>query len=146
MEQFDIVGQLYRNAKANGWVFLAGDDYHQNVEATKSDYAPNQLVLGVKLDANPITIHNGVITEIRYTGVIRLGLKVDNDGTYAGLDELFMDKYTKRMLMLTRLLSEFVGAFACENKLEVSNYGTAMDLYRTDEAIDFVEGMVTFVQ
>jgi hypothetical protein len=145
MEQFDLIGELQRVAHANKWAFLAGDDFYQNIGAAQEDYESGKLVLAVDLNAAP-TIINGRVVEVTYNGAMMLGIKQDNDGVEASLDEMFIEKYQKRLLMLHQLLANFIGNFACSRELELSGITMSMDINRFDTNIDFVAMTLTITQ
>jgi len=58
MDKFDIIGQLYRKAKANGWAFCAGDDFYQNIAATQETMTDGQLVLTAQFNCTPTLSQN----------------------------------------------------------------------------------------
>lgn len=145
MEQFDLIGQLYRQAKANRWAFAAGDDFYKNIELANQHLETGQLVLTAEFNAFP-TIINGRTTEIRYEGAIMLGRKQDNDGMEASLDEDYLDKYNRRLLELMQYLVIFIGTFTCENELEITAMELIQQINTFDSNIDFVGGNITLIQ
>ena len=145
MDEFDIIGQLYRKAKANGWVYLVGDNFQQNISATRQSMNDGQLILTASFNCNP-TILNSRTIAVEYVGEIGLGLKFDADGTPANLDEEFMDKYNNRLLMLMQTLAAFIGTFECENGLSIVSSNFLIGLDRFDEDLDMVYCQITFRQ
>jgi hypothetical protein len=145
MEQFDLIGQLHRQAKANGWAFAAGDNFYKNIALASQDLETGQLVLTCEFNAFP-TIRNSVVTEIRYDGALMLGRKQDNDGVEASLDEEFLDKYDRRLLELMQYLISFIGTFTCENELEITAMELIQQINTFDSNIDFVGGNITLIQ
>jgi hypothetical protein len=145
MEHFDLIGELQRVALANDWAFLAGDDFYMNIGAAQEEYKPNKLVLAVDMNASP-TIVNGRVVEVTYSGAMMLGIKEDVDGVQSSLDEMFIEKYQKRLLMLHQLLAQFIGDFACSRELELSGVTMSMDINRFDTNIDFVAMTLTITQ
>jgi hypothetical protein len=145
MEQFDLIGQLYRQAKANGWAFAAGDDFYKNIELANQQLEAGQLVLTAEFNAFP-TITNGRAVEIRYDGSIMLGRKQDNDGIEASLDEDYMDKYNRRLLELMQYLVSFIGTFACDNELDIVSMEIVNSINTFNSNIDFVGGNISLIQ
>ncbi len=146
MEQFGIIDALYEFAGKNGWLFICGDNFHQNYEATNQEYVPGLLILAADFDCSP-KISGGKITSIEYTGVMALGAKVDDNDeeTQANLDETYFQKYQQRLKNLMTLLSSAIIRFACDNELEVQSVNYRMDINKFDTNIDFVAASVTFI-
>lgn len=167
MQNYDIIGTLRTYATAKGWAFLSGDKFYQNYEADQHNYINNQNILAAEFSANTV-FRNGGITSINYAGILMLGIKFDNDGTPniidnpltplvdetanfndgtpANLDELFIQKYDRRLLSLMQLLSNTIIDFACTNELSISNANFTLALNKFDTNIDFAVCNVTFIQ
>lgn len=145
MDKFDIIGQLYRKAKSNGWAFCAGDEFYQNIAATQENMTDGQLVLTAQFNCTP-TFLNSRVTRVVYSGSIMLGRKFDDDGTASSLDEDYMDKYNNRLFELMSLLANFIGTFECENGLTVDSAEFVNAINKFDTNIDFVGGNITFSQ
>lgn len=145
MDKFDIIGEMFRTARDNGWAFCAGDDFHQNIAATEETMEDGQLVLAVDFNCTP-TFLNSRVPAISYSGSIALGRKFDDDGTPADLDETFWDKYQRRLLDLQQQLALFIGTFECTHALNVVSAEFVMTINRFDTNIDFVVCNITFEQ
>lgn len=145
MDKFDIIGEMFRTARSNGWAFCAGDDFHQNIAATEENMEDGQLVLAVDFSCTP-TFRNGKIPIIRYSGAIALGRKFDDDGTPANLDETFWDKYQRRLLYLKQQLALFIGTFECTHSLDVVSAEFASTINQFDTNIDFIICTITLDQ
>ena len=146
MDKFDIIGQLYRKAKANGWAFVAGDKYYQNASIINTPLNDGQLVMiATFVSATPKYV-NGRTTEISYEGLLFLGRKFDNDGTASNLDELYIEKDVNRLVELRQLLSLFIAQFECENGITINNHSIRDDINSGDECVDFVGGEISITQ
>lgn len=144
MENFALIGELKDYAETKGWAFLSGSNAFRNYESTRNNYTKNQLILGVNFTARP-EISKGVITEIRYPGLIFLGRKFESS-TFSKLDETFIQKYNNRLKDLMGLLSNAVIDFACINELDIEGLVLDYELNQFDANLDFVGGNVTFIQ
>lgn len=144
MTNFDIIGVLRTYAASKSWVFLSGAEYYQNAELTRAALTTNTIILGVFFTARP-TIRNGKVISIQYVGKMMLGEKKEAT-TESSLDELFIQKYDRRLLALSTLLATTIGAVACTNELDVSGLVFDMKLNAFDENIDGVECSLTFTQ
>lgn len=144
MTNFDIIGVLRTYAASKGWVFLSGAEFYQNAELTRSTIAANQTILGVMFTARP-TIKNKKVTSIQYVGKMFLGEKKETT-TESSLDELFIQKYDRRLLALSTLLATTIGDVACSNDLDVNGLVFDMKLNMFDENIDGVDCSLTFIQ
>jgi hypothetical protein len=167
MNKFDLIGALSNYASSKGWVFLSGHQSIQNYEASTKEYVNGQLVLTADFNAAPLFTQGGKISQIVYNGVLALGIKLDDDGTPAveddeetpedetavysdgtpaNLDETFIQKYNKRLLILMNTLATNIAAFACANELDVTGADFRLETNKFDSNIDFVVGTITFVQ
>lgn len=147
MLAFDIIGALRTYATSEGWIFLSGENWHQDWEATRNTYAVGQLVLGVDFQEAIPTRTNGLVSEIKYPGILVLGRKFDPlpATTEVNLDETFIQKYDARLLDLTTAMSNFIQAFVCENSLDTESETMSLRLNSLDETIDFAVNRITFV-
>lgn len=153
MQQFDIIGawRTYATNIIRGWVFLAGDKFHQNYEASKYTFTPDQIILSCFFRAGVVYNESNGINNITYTGTIALGRKIDDNtnptpDTVSSLDETFIQKYDNRLLELSQLLASTLKDFSCTNQLSITSCNMDMFLNRYDENIDFVEAQITFDQ
>ena len=144
MTNFDIIGVLRTYAASKGWVFLSGAEAYQNYEISQSELPTNKIIMGVRFTAQPV-IRNKSVVSIRYIGVVMLGQKKETT-TISELDETFIQKYDRRLLALSTLLSTTIGEVACNNELDVGNVNFEMILNRFDENIDCVDATLTLVQ
>ena len=145
MEHFNIIGQLRSTAHGNGWKFIAGDEFYQNIEAAREEVGIDQLVLTAQFESRP-TFVNGRVVEVAYVGAIGLGRKFDDDGGIASLDETYMQKYDARLNELTSLLANFLGDFSCTNELSITDCTFLNQLNNFNTNIDFVIGNITLIQ
>jgi hypothetical protein len=168
MTNFDLIGVLNSYCTTNNIVFLYGANWSQNYEASQHEYYNGQQVLLADFNASPVFGNGMAISEIRYTGVLALGIKFDNDGTDnitdneetpevdetqyfndgtpANLDETHYQKYTRRLLSLMSGLANIIQDIACVNELSVTNCNFRVDLNKFDENIDFVAADITIIQ
>lgn len=147
MEKFDILGTLQEAAEDNGFVYLMGDDYHQNYEASEVKYTEGQYVLGADFISSEVYSEYGDLKEINYVGSLRFGRKFDDTNkTHSSLDETHRQKYSRRLLELKQSLSLFLQNFACENRLSITSVVGAHEMNKFDTNIDFVVVQITFNQ
>lgn len=156
MEAFNIADELKQWAEAKDWVFLLGDQFYANIEATEdydvSDEQFRQIdagqpVLWCNLEANETRAIGNRVSAINYTGLLGLGIKKDADysiledaKTNANLDETFKQKYDRRLKDLLQLFSNEMKMFACANNLQILDSSYVYDINKFDTNIDFVIG------
>jgi hypothetical protein len=155
MTQFDLIGALRTYATSKSWAFLSGENFFKNYEASKINYSPGQLILGVDpFIARPNFTKGGKVDQVSYSGLIMLGRKFESDlaplnpqvTTISNLDETFIQKYDRRIFELIGTLATNLGTFACANELDLTNCQFELGLNRLDENIDFVIASITFIQ
>lgn len=144
MTNFDIIGVLRTYAASKSWIFLSGPDWSKNWELTQATLTANKYILGVDFDATP-TIRNKLIGQIKYSGTILLGQKFEST-TESSMDEVFIQKYDRRLLNLTQQLASMVGDIACSNELDVDSINIKLALNKFDENIDYAIADVTLTQ
>jgi len=146
MDRFDILGTLKAYCTTNNIVFLCGEQWMQNYEATQAEINPGQLILGSDFKST-MTYKNGQITEIRYTGGLILGRKDETlTDTVSTLDETYWDKYVNRLQELSELMAVLIASIACNNELDCEGISFAPELNKFDTNIDFIAATLTFVQ
>lgn len=154
MNNFDLIGALRTFSSAKGWAFLSGDNFFQNYEASKNDYTPGQLILGVDPPlATPKITQAGKIESITYQGLLMLGRKFESDletpasvTTISNLDETFIQKYDRRLYELMNTLSTNLIAFSCSHELDILASQFELKLNTLDENVDFVVCSITLKQ
>jgi hypothetical protein len=168
MNNFDLVGALNSYCTTNDIVFLYGETFMQNYEASQHEYYNGQKILTASFTAQPLYGQGNAISQITYNGVMALGIKFDddgtsnveddpdtplvdetatyNDGTPASLDETHYQKYVRRLLTLMSDLDTVIRAIACANTLEITNCLIRLDYNKFDTNIDFAVAEITFVQ
>jgi len=136
MERFDILGALETAALAKGYKFVYGFNKFYNNEELTQQFNPGGIVLIADYKATPT--YSGVkYSNIKYTCLLMLGRKFDANGQAAGLDENFEQKYGRRIKDLVAFLSNFIGEFACTNKLTVTDPTISPSINQFDENLDF---------
>jgi len=140
MEQFDIIGALRTAATTNGWKFdFAIDDRNQdfNIVACNQPFAAGENILLAAVRYTP-QFSGAIVSERTFQVLLMLGRKFDPSGENASLDETSLQKYDRRLFELQGQLENFIGAFKCDNNLDVipSNFSFAKNLFDTN--IDFV--------
>lgn len=168
MQKFDLIGALQTYCNTEGFVFLYGESFYQNFEASTHDYKNGQYILAADFNFSLNFGQNNKSNEITYSGVLMLGIKFDddgtdaieddidtpdideamtfNDGTPSSLDETKLQKYTRRLLLLSQKLVEVIEDIACENELSITSVNGRYDLNKFDDNIDFVAVDITFIQ
>lgn len=145
MIPYNLINALRTYAEDNDWIFLSGEKWMQDYEASQAEYEDGQLVLGVDFQEAAPTRTNGVVSEIKYKGVLVLGRKFDPNSDEVNLDETFIQKYDARLQDLTTAMSNFIQDFVCQNDLETEGETMSLRLNSLDETIDFVVNRITFV-
>ena len=151
MDNFALISTLKAYSDSKEWVFLYGNKSHQNILASQHEYSAGQLVLTADFDAEVKFTKAFSIDSIIYTGVLALGIKIDEaigeaDPVVVGLDETYYQKYLARLKDLMTLLTTHIAAIACDNQLEVTQCLFRIDINRFDTNIDFIAATVTFIQ
>jgi len=151
MEAFGLNEALRDKAKENGWHYLFGDELSKNIDATSedydrenwNDYMDGKHILSWFFPTISPEFYHSITSKVVYTGAIALGLKVDETGTEANLDEVFEVKYNNRLRILSEMLANFIASFACENTLALSGVRLIYKVKQYDECVDFVEAELT---
>ena len=151
MDAFGLNEALRDKAKENGWHYLFGDELSKNIDATSedynrenwNDYLDGAFILSWHFPAISPEFYYSQVSKVIYTGAIGLGLKADQVGSEANLDEVFEVKYNNRLRILSEMLASFIATFACENSLAMSNVRLIYKLNQYDECVDFVEAELT---
>lgn len=147
MEQFGIIEAFEALAESKGWKFVYGiDAYYRSIETTNINLDAGQYVLVCDYKATP-TYNHGKITEISYTCLMMLGSKTDSNGTVANLDETSLEKYDRRLKLLSQSLALALGSFSCDNELDLTPFEIIVQQNMFADNIDFVvANNVKFVQ
>ena len=145
MIKFGLIGAISDYATAESMVFLFGDNFMQNFEATTA-ITDGQYILACDFNAAPRYGSGGGIGSVEYNGVLMLGIKFDSAGTYSNLDETLIQKYNTRLEDLSTKLSEAIVDIACANELDILNCTFKLDVNKFDENIDFVAATITYLQ
>ena len=145
MIKFGLIGAIASYASAESMVFLFGDSFMQNFEATQP-ITDGQYILGCEFDARPNFGKGGGIGSVEYNGVLMLGIKFDSAGTYSNLDETLKQKYDTRLEDLSTKLAEVIVDISCANELDIVNCVFKLDVNKFDENIDFVAATITYLQ
>jgi hypothetical protein len=168
MNNFALISALSSYATTNDMVFLYGQNYMQNYEASQHEYYNGQKVLTGEFTCQPVYGNGNKIGQITYNGVLGLGQKFDddgtanipddentplvdetqtfNDGTPSSLDETQMQKYNRRLYDLMVALDIVIQDIACENELQIGTAIFRMDMNKFDTNIDFVVAEISFIQ
>lgn len=146
MTNYDLIGALRTFATSKSWLFIYGDNFTRNYEASKKTLTIGTLILGADpFIAVPKITQAGKVESITYRGLVMLGQKFEVS-TKASLDETLIQKYDRRLLTLSGTLSENIIAFACANSLKITSLQFELSINSLDECIDFVVASVTFLQ
>lgn len=143
MNKFDLIGTIRQYCKNNGICFICGFDAWQNAIADSRTYDKNELILLADLEIEP-KFGGSIIQSVQYTGTIALGRKCE-DVTTAGLEELFLQKYDRRLLELSEMLPQILKEICCTNDGNIDSIKMSYDLNKFDLNADFVKGDITLV-
>jgi hypothetical protein len=124
---------------------VAGGQAYNEFEVSTFNYAANQLILIVDINADPIFSKGNTVAEINYTGTVLLGRKFETT-TVSTLDEKFLQKYDRRLLSLMSSLMALLKSVACTNELTLTKATTKLEINKFDENIDFVSAEIQILQ
>lgn len=144
MDNFGLVDAIRTYCTGKGYNFFYGSSAYVNIEIDVNKYDANEVILIADFNCIP-TYTNSKITELRYTGTIALGQKKETT-TESSLDEKPIQKFDRRLKLLSNLLTTILGDLSCQNELEIVNANMRYDLNSFDLNADFVAISLTFVQ
>ncbi|MDD3645504.1 MAG: hypothetical protein PHR19_08265 [Bacteroidales bacterium] len=144
MENLDIIGALNDFADQKGWTFINGIDAYANYEVDQIDLRMGDKLLVVDLNLSPSYADGGMIKGINYSGILMLGMKVDDIAETSSLDETQSEKYNARLKNLTKELITSAGQFSCKHQLSITSATTRLQLNKFDVNADFVAMDIIF--
>ena len=144
MENFGIIDVLRTKCADLEYAFLYGEDAYRSFLANGKGVEDYSRVLLAEFTAAPTRV-NSVIQKVTYSGYLALGQKKETT-TISSIDEFPIQKYDRRLKYLTTLLSDFIGALACENDLTVTAENYRFELNKHNLSADYVACEITFVQ
>jgi hypothetical protein len=144
MDHFGLVDVLRDYCEEKEYIFIYGSDAYANIQMDINNNEAGKIILVGDFTCAP-TYTGGIITELRYTGLLLIGQKREYESE-SSLDESPIQKFDRRLKALSTLLTTILSDLACENELEVTNVTLRYDLNKFDLNADFVACSLTLVQ
>lgn len=142
---FDLISYLNSWCDDNDIYFCAGPEHYNNIVVDNTLYENFDLILCVAFNMVPRYGDTGVESVV-YQGSIALGRKreeTDGVNTESSLDETFMQKYTRRLVDLTTMLTGLLTNIQCEQEGYVDSCRMNYVLNKYDLNVDFVNAEVS---
>lgn len=141
MKIFQIVDILRDYCTENEIVFLYGSQAYRNAIADRTKYNAEQKIMIADFRARA-TYENTSRSSLVFAGIIGLG-QVRETETRASLDELYLQKYDRRLKELSSGLEDLLKVISCNNDLDVTQAEYFLDINKMDINADFVVCNIT---
>ena len=138
--KLNLIGILRDYCNREHLYFIPGPAAYQNAIMDQSVYAANDLILVCDLQFSPVFGENS-LDEVQYNGTIALGRKREVS-TVSTLDENFEQKYDRRLLELSNLLTELLLSLQCEHQFIIDSAQMSYSLNEYDLNADFVSSEI----
>ena len=138
--KLNLIGILRDYCDRENLYFIPGSSAYQNAIMDQSIYAANDLILVCDLQFSPIYGENS-LNEVQYSGTIALGRKREVS-TISTLDETFEQKYDRRLLELSNLLTELLLSLQCEHQFIIDSVQMSYSLNEYDLNADFISAEI----
>lgn len=138
--KLNLIGILRDYCDREHLYFIPGPAAYQNAIMDQSIYAANDLILVCDLQFSPIYGENS-LNEVQYNGTIALGRKRESQ-TFSSLDETFEQKYDRRLMELSNLLTELLLSLQCEHNFVIDSAQMSYSLNEYDLNADFVSAEI----
>jgi hypothetical protein len=138
--KLNLIGILRDYCNREHLYFIPGSDAYRNAIMDQSIYAANDLILVCDLQFSPVFGENS-LNEVQYNGTIALGRKREI-ASVATLDETFEQKYDRRLMELSNLLTELLLSLQCEHNFVIDSAQMSYALNEYDLNADFVSAEI----
>lgn len=138
--KLNLIGILRDYCDREHLYFIPGSDAYRNAIMDQSIYAANDLILVCDLQFSPVFGENS-LNEVQYNGTIALGRKRELQ-TVSTLDETFEQKYDRRLMELSNLLTELLLSLQCEHNFVIDSARMSYSLNEYDLNADFVSAEI----
>ena len=138
--KLNLIGILRDYCNREHLYFIPGSSAYQNAIMDQSIYAANDLILVCDLQFSPIYGENS-LNEVQYSGTIALGRKRELQ-TISSLDETFEQKYDRRLMELSNLLTELLLSLQCEHQFIIDSVQMSYSLNEYDLNADFISAEI----
>ena len=138
--KLNLIGILRDYCNREHLYFIPGSDAYRNAIMDQSIYAANDLILVCDLQFSPVFGENS-LDEVQYNGTIALGRKRELQ-TISSLDENFEQKYDRRLLELSNLLTELLLSLQCQHNFVIDSARMSYSLNEYDLNADFVSAEI----
>ena len=136
MKIFGIVNILRDYCTANGIQLLYGSSAYRNAIADRKKYEAGDLILLADFRAKS-NYNMYIRTGVDFVGMLALG-RVREETTRASLNELYLQKYDRRLEELGDRLEQLLTDITCPNDLDITTTDWRIDLNKLDLNADFV--------
>lgn len=134
-----LIDTIETYCKDNDIKFILGTRDYQNLQLDMQSYKNGQLILLLDVNYN-VNVYAGQVTAYAYNVTMALGIKFDEDGAEANLQELYIQKYHKRLRYLTEKMNQIIGEIACIGDFVVDSFNARYDINQLDLNFDCVAG------
>lgn len=136
MKIFGIIDILRDYCAANGIVFLYGSQSYRNAIADRDKYQNSERVMIADFRARA-EYSNTSRSGLSFAGIIGLG-QVREENTRASIDEMYLQKYDRRLKDLAQGLEDLLKSMSCNNDLDITSAEYILDINKMDINADFV--------
>ena len=138
--KLNLIGILRDYCDREHLYFIPGPVAYRNAIMDQSVYASNDLILVCDLQFSPIYGENS-LNEVQYNGTIALGRKREITSV-SSLDETFEQKYDRRLMELSNLITELLLSLQCEHNFTIDSVQMSYALNEYDLNADFVSSEI----
>ena len=138
--KLNLIGILRDYCDREHLYFIPGSAAYQNAIMDQSIYADNDLILVCDLQFSPVFGENS-LDEVQYNGTIALGRKREVSSV-SSLDETFEQKYDRRLMELSNLLTELLLLLQCEHQFIIDSVQMSYNLNEYDLNADFISAEI----
>ena len=138
--KLNLIGILRDYCNRENLYFIPGPVAYQNAIMDQSVYAANDLILVCDLQFSPVFGENS-LNDVQYNGTIALGRK--REVLFVStLDETFEQKYDRRLMELSNLITELLLSLQCEHNFVIDSAQMSYSLNEYDLNADFVSSEI----
>ena len=138
--KLNLIGILRDYCDREHLYFIPGSSAYQNAIMDQSVYTANDLILVCDLQFSPVFGENS-LNDVQYNGTIALGRKREATSV-STLDETFEQKYDRRLMELSNLLTELLLSLQCEHNFVIDSAQMSYSLNEYDLNGDFVSAEI----